>query len=129
MNPQPDPNTATMVVILPLLVVFLYYFFKAYNNPPKKSNSDNTWDFFAHDDIYYHDGDHMQMIPAIDKSEPKPKPKKQPKANHKDHPLYNDCKDVLVSLGHKKSEASKLADNIFQSNPPKSVQDFLSMVY
>ena len=66
-----------MLVIF--LSIFFYYYFKAYKNPPVNQTSDkndDTWDYFAHGDVYYYD-DGLQMIPAIDKPVAKQKPKQK----------------------------------------------------
>ena len=128
MNPQPDPYQGTIVLVI-FLSIFFYYYFKAYKNPPVNQTSDkndDTWDYFAHGDVYYYD-DGLQMIPAIDKPVAKQKPKQKPKIDS--HPLYNDCKDALVALGYNKTQYKKVTNSIFLSSPPESVQGFLGQVF
>lgn len=46
-----------------------------------------------------------------------------------DQQLYADCVEALRSLGHKKSYASQKTRDIFNMFNPKSVQEFLTIVF
>mgnify|MGYP003974039763 FL=1 len=62
---------------------------------------------------------------------PRPKPKPQPKPKPpqvKDHSLYEDCVDSLVSLGYNKTEARKITKSILSPNII-SINEFLAEVF
>lgn len=63
--------------------------------------------------------------PASKPSPPRPKPK-TPQV--KDHPLYEDCVDSLVSLGYNKTEARKVTKSIL-SPSIISINEFLAEVF
>ena len=46
-----------------------------------------------------------------------------------DEKLYNECVQILVSLGEKKSEARRKTSKIFTDNPNITSEEFLSKVY
>ena len=60
---------------------------------------------------------------------PKVKPQPKPKPPQvKDHPLYEDCVDSLVSLGYNKTEARKVTKSIL-SPSMSSVNEFLEEAF
>ena len=46
-----------------------------------------------------------------------------------DEKLYNECVQILVSLGEKKSEARRKTSKIFTDNPNITSEEFLNKVY
>lgn len=47
----------------------------------------------------------------------------------KQHPLYEDCVNVLIGLGERKSSAKMLAKKILESNHVESVEDFVTIAF
>tara|TARA_B100000287_G_scaffold227936_1_gene214926 strand:+ start:639 stop:1094 length:456 start_codon:yes stop_codon:yes gene_type:complete len=50
-------------------------------------------------------------------------------SNSWDEKVYNECVQILVSLGEKKSEARRKTAKIFQSNPNITLEQFVKKVY
>jgi hypothetical protein len=73
---------------------------------------------------FYFFNDTEEEAQVATKPATKPKP---PQA--KDHPLYQDCVDTLVTLGYNKTEAKKLSSSILESTDIGSVKEFLSEVF
>ena len=43
--------------------------------------------------------------------------------------LFEDCVLALVSLGTKKTQAKRIAQEVFDSHNPKTIEDFIKFVY
>jgi len=60
-------------------------------------------------------------------AQPRPKPRPKPKPPQvKDHPLYEDCVDSLVSLGYNKTAAKKVANSILSNTNITSIEEFIA---
>jgi len=110
--------------------------FKDYDVDISRTSEDS--DFFA-GCAYEESGDpaafyffnDVEETQAATKPKPRPKPKPQPKPKPpqvKDHPLYEDCVDSLVSLGYNKTEARKVTKSIL-SPSIISINEFLAEVF
>jgi hypothetical protein len=69
---------------------------------------------------FFNDTEETQAV-----AQPRPKPK-PPQV--KDHPLYEDCVDSLVSLGYNKTAAKKVTNSIL-SPSIVSIEEFLVEVF
>tara|TARA_B100001559_G_C16193503_1_gene481070 strand:- start:204 stop:554 length:351 start_codon:yes stop_codon:yes gene_type:complete len=47
--------------------------------------------------------------------------------NFQDKQLYKDCRDSLVALGIKKSQAKKITKDFFRNKEPEDLQSFLKV--
>lgn len=103
------------------ILVYMVYCFL---NPPKDSIK-----FSDKFEIGYIDEPTQSQV---NKPKPKPKPKaKQVKVDvsvkEEVNPIFNDCRDVLVSLGVPKRKAKAEVEVIFERNPNiKTVQEFIT---
>jgi len=66
---------------------------------------------------FFNDTEETQAV-----AQPKPKPKP---LQVKDHPLYEDCVDSLVSLGYNKTAAKKVANSILSNTNITSIEEFI----
>jgi hypothetical protein len=115
MNPQPPIYVGQLVAVI-FGVLFLFYFFKEFFN---HSNQNTNQDLFT---LGYIEESNNVIVNIKNKII-----KEQAKPSFESQQLYIDCIDALHSIGIKKTEAKKLAKEIFSSssNPPTSIQDFL----
>jgi hypothetical protein len=115
MNPQPPIYVGQLVAVI-FGVLFLFYFFKEFFN---HSNQNTNQDLFT---LGYIEESNNVIVNVKNKII-----KEQAKPSFESQQLYIDCIDALHSIGMKKTEAKKLAKEIFSSssNPPTSIQDFL----
>ena len=115
MNPQPPIYVGQLVAVI-FGVLFLFYFFKEFFN---HSNQNTNQDLFT---LGYIEESNNVIVNVKNKII-----KEQAKPSFESQQLYIDCIDALHSIGIKKTEAKKLAKEIFSSssNPPTSIQDFL----
>jgi Holliday junction resolvasome RuvABC DNA-binding subunit len=117
MNPQPPTHVGQIFAAI-FGCMFLFYFIKEFFN---QNNKTNSADLFT---LGYIEEANNITVNVKNKTI---KQIKQTKPSFESQQLYVDCIDALYSVGVKKSEAKKIAKQIFSSsdNPPKSVQDFL----
>ena len=52
-------------------------------------------------------------------------PTQQPRPKAKNHPLYGECIDALMSLGWNKREATKIVSNYLNKKDVTSVEQFI----
>lgn len=98
MNEQP-PVVFGYIIALGLFYVFLYYFYQAKENASKSTCSYDptiTIGYIVDDE------------PAYDQS------------------FYEDCRDALVSIGYKKSNANTITKQVFSKSVPDNITSFLS---
>lgn len=110
MNPQPTPFVGQLLALM-VIVYAIYHFVKAFNDP-------NCHIDMSHLDYFKMGYVENSPVYLIDNTK---------KNNFASTQLFKDCVSALSALGSKKTEAKKIATQIFTNHDPQpqSVQDFL----
>ena len=121
---EAPPAWGTLLFTIAILLYIWAVLHNARTNPDyedkRRAARAGDWDLFEIGYIMEPKDNKVVQTPI---AQPKPKKKKQTKKTRS--PIYEDCVDALCYLGYKKTNASKIAQKVFNRTNVKTVEEFI----
>ena len=121
---EAPPAWGTLLFTIAMLLYIWAVLHNARTNPDyedkRRAARAGDWDLFEIGYIMEPKDNKVVQTPI---AQPKPKKKKQTKKTRS--PIYEDCVDALCYLGYKKTNASKIAQKVFNRTNVKTVEEFI----
>tara|TARA_B100001939_G_scaffold160304_1_gene138395 strand:+ start:480 stop:881 length:402 start_codon:yes stop_codon:yes gene_type:complete len=121
---EAPPAWGTLLFTIAILLYIWAVLHNARTNPDyedkRRAARAGDWDLFEIGYIMEPQDNKVVQTPI---AQSKPKKKKQTKKTRS--PIYEDCVDALCYLGYKKTNASKIAQKVFNRTNVKTVEEFI----
>tara|TARA_A100001201_G_scaffold26612_2_gene29382 strand:+ start:1488 stop:1889 length:402 start_codon:yes stop_codon:yes gene_type:complete len=121
---EAPPAWGTLLFTIAILLYIWAVLHNARTNPDyedkRRAARAGNWDLFEIGYIMEPQDNNVVQSPIANS---KPKKKKRPKKTRS--PIYEDCVDALCYLGYKKTNASKIAQKVFNRTNVKTIEEFI----
>ena len=121
---EAPPAWGTLLFTIAILLYIWAVLHNARTNPDyedkRRAARAGNWDLFEIGYIMEPQDNNVVQSPIANS-----KPKKKKRSKKTRSPIYEDCVDALCYLGYKKTNASKIAQKVFNRTNVKTIEEFI----